>query len=76
MNEIKTVIEKLKDKKNELEQANAADLESINNKQDNIDTLSKEISDLQNGIEERKKDIATLEQKMSEAESFDKSIVV
>ena len=74
MEEIKTVIDRLKDKLEVLEKENTNDLASINEKQTNIDNLSKEIENLQHEIEARKEDMSKLDEKMKEAEDFDKSI--
>ena len=74
MEEIQSVIDKLKHKLEALEEENKADEKSISEKQTAIDTLNGEISDLQKGIETRKEDIAKLTQKIEAAETFDKSM--
>ena len=74
MEEIKTVIERIGDKYKALENLNATDLNSINEKQNEIDTLKSEIEGLQGKIEVRTADMARLEEKKAEAEQFDRSM--
>ena len=74
MKEIKTVMDRLEKEHKKLEEENAADLSSINDKQANINTLTGEISELQNAIEARKENMTKLEQKIAETKEFEKSI--
>ena len=74
MEEIKTVIDRLKEKLEKLDNENSADLNSINEKQNSISSLNAEIDNLQKQIAARKENMAKLEAKRVEAESFDKSI--
>ena len=65
MKEIKTVMDRLEKEHKKLEEENAADLSSINDKQANINTLTDEISKLQDAIEARKENMTKLEQKIA-----------
>ncbi len=74
MKETQTIISKLQDAKEVLVHDNAADEKSIQEKQENINTLNAEIEKLKANIEGRNNDIQTLDAKLAESEKLDESL--